>query len=226
MTHVIVQYNPFAALQQGYYDGSMTIDDLKRHGDFAIGAMEAIDGEMVGVDGAMFQIAVDGTLVPTRGDQRLPWAMVTHFQASLKKQQLPPNLTYAALRSVLDALPGASNLYLAFRIDGFATSINARSLPKQQKPYPLLSAVKKTSYDLADVPIVGVGFRSPSYVGDIDPNGCHLHFVTADRQRGGHINDFTLRDGTLRVAFVRKFDLLLPQSAFDGAPAQPSVVGT
>jgi len=62
--------------------------------------------------------------------------------------------------------------------------------------------------------------RSPSYVGAIDPSGYHLHVLTTDHKRGGHLNDVTLRDATVRVAPIRHFDLRLPHDCgFDGAPA-------
>ncbi len=225
MASPLVQYNPFFALQLGYYDGPTTVGELRQHGDFAIGAMNAIDGEMVGADGAFFQIGVDGTLHEASDDRQLPWAMVTRFAPVEEVMRLPENLDYAGLRSLLDGLTRWNNLYLAFRIEGFATTVNARSLPRQTRPYPPLAQVVKTSYELNEVPIVGVGFRSPPYVGTIDPAGYHLHVMTADRARGGHVNDFVLRDGTLRVAPIRDFQLRLPhESGFDGAPA--SVVGT
>ena len=34
-----------------------------------------------------------------------------------------------------------------------------------------------------------LGFRFPAYVEGIEVAGYHLHFVTADRARGGHVLD-------------------------------------
>jgi len=62
-------------LQQGFYDGPTTIRDLKHHGDFGLGAMNAIDGEVVGVDGVFYQIGIDGTLTRAADAACLPWAM-------------------------------------------------------------------------------------------------------------------------------------------------------
>lgn len=224
----IVQFNPFFALQQGFYDGPTTIRDLKHHGDFALGAMNAIDGEMVGVDGEFYQISVDGKLTLQPDDACLPWAMVTRFQPTQEVLHLASGTDYAGLQAVLNQQTRWNNLYLAFRIDGFATKVHARSLPRQTKPYPPLAEVPKTSYELTDVPIIGVGFRSPSYVGGIDPSGYHLHVLTADHERGGHLNDFTLRHATVRVSPIRHLDLQLPPDCgFDGAPApSPSIAGT
>jgi acetolactate decarboxylase len=228
LTHSIVQFNPFYALQQGFYDGSTTLREVRHHGNFGLGAMNAIDGEVVGVDGVFHRIGIDGTLHKVPDDACLPWAMVTDFHPTEEVLHLPPGTDYAGLQAALNGQTRWNNLYLAFRVDGFATRVNARSLPKQTRPYPPLAEVKKTSYELTDVPIIGVGFRSPSYVGAIDPSGYHLHVLTADHRRGGHLNDITLRDATVRVAPIRRFELRLPHDgSFDGAPTPaPSIAGT
>jgi len=38
--------------------------ELKRNGDFGIGTFNALDGEMIGLDGAFYQIKVDGVAYP------------------------------------------------------------------------------------------------------------------------------------------------------------------
>jgi acetolactate decarboxylase len=219
MTASIVQYNPFYALQQGFYDGPTTVRDLKQHGDFGMGAMNGLDGEMVGEGGSFYQIGIDGTLTEAPDDACLPWAMVTRFSPTDEVLHVDPGIDYPGLQALLKRQTRWNNLYLAFRIECFATSVQARSLPKQSKPYPLLANVPRTPYTFTDVPLVGVGFISPSYVGNIDPAGCHLHVMTTDRRRGGHLLDFTLRSGTLRVSPIRRLDLRLPhECGFDGAP--------
>ena len=42
-------------------------------------------------------------------------------------------------------------------------------------------------FDLADVEGTMVGFRFPDYSEGIEVSGYHLHFITADRTRGGHV---------------------------------------
>lgn len=223
----IVQFNPFAALQQGFYDGPTTVRDLKKHGDFGVAAMNAIDGEVIGLDGTFYRIGIDGALSQPSDEACIPWAMVTHFNPTHEVLHLEPGIDYAGLQAVLSEQTHWNNLYLAFRVDGFAKHVDARSLPKQVKPYSPLAEVKKTSYQFENVPIIGVGFRSPSYVGAIDPIGYHLHMMTADHKRGGHLNDFKLRDGTVSVSPIRRFDLRIPhQGGFDGAATPASVVGT
>ena len=49
----------------GVYDGDLTYQELARHGDFGLGTFDALDGEMIALDGAFYQIG------PTAGS--IPW---------------------------------------------------------------------------------------------------------------------------------------------------------
>jgi acetolactate decarboxylase len=223
MSATLTQFNPFAALQQGFYDGTTTIGDLKRAGNFGLGTMDALDGEMVAVDGVFYRVGIDGTLYPQPDDARVPWAMVTPFSAPDKPIQLPPGLDYAGLQKLLAGMKSVTNLYLAFRIEGFATSVTARSVPKQTKPYPPLAFVVEPHYTFTNVAVTGVGLLCPSYADTMDPIGCHIHMATGDRKQGGHVLDWTLKEGTIQIMPIRSFELQLPPSEYDSAP---SVVGT
>ncbi len=50
-----------------------------------------------------------------------------------------------------------------------------------------------------------LGFRFPAYVEGIEVPGYHLHFISADRSRGGHVLDS--RSGALRVQIDPSDDL-------------------
>jgi acetolactate decarboxylase len=57
---VLYQLSSMAALKAGVYDGFRTYADVKQHGDFGIGTFEAINGEMIAVDGTVYQVKTDG----------------------------------------------------------------------------------------------------------------------------------------------------------------------
>ena len=50
-----------------------------------------------------------------------------------------------------------------------------------------------------------VGFRFPDYAEGIEVGGYHLHFITADRRRGGHVLD--ARATAVRIALDPSRDL-------------------
>jgi acetolactate decarboxylase len=79
---------------------------------------------------------------------------------------------------------------------------------------PLVEAARKQSlFELGQCRGTLVGFRMPDFVKGINVPGCHVHFLTADRQGGGHVLDFTLDGGTLEFAVCPQLDLLLPKDA-------------
>jgi acetolactate decarboxylase len=227
MTATLTQYNPFLAIQQGFYDGPTTIADLKSAGDFGLGTMNALDGEMVAIDNVFYRAGVDGTLYPQPDDALVPWAMVTHFAATGAPIKLEPGLNYKGLQKLLQSMTELSNLYVVFRVDGFASTVEARSAARQTKPYPPLDCIVDETYNFTNVGVTGVGIVSPGYVGSMDPLGCHVHMATADRKQGGHLLDWTLSEGTLSLMPVQSYQLQYPQSDFDSAPPPNfSVVGT
>ena len=58
-----------------------------------------------------------------------------------------------------------------------------------------------------------VGFRLPGYVNGINAPGWHLHFVDAERQHGGHVVNFSLRDGELQYCYANDIQIWLPDAA-------------
>jgi acetolactate decarboxylase len=54
-------------------------------------------------------------------------------------------------------------------------------------------------FELADVEGTMLGFRFPTYVEGIEVGGYHLHFISADRSRGGHVLDSRSRGLRVRI---------------------------
>ena len=59
--HTIFQNSLMTALLDGIYDGEMTIGELLGKGNFGLGTFDALDGEMVIIDGVCYQLKHDGT---------------------------------------------------------------------------------------------------------------------------------------------------------------------
>ena len=111
-------------------------------------------------------------------------------------------------------LPPSPNLPYAIRIDGRFTSVKARSIPRQQKPYPPLAAAaeKQAVFELANVKGVIVAFRYPAYLAGVNMPGYHCHFITADRRAGGHLLDCRVEGATVAVDALANFFLRLPDT--------------
>src|SRR5689334_16377932 len=53
---VLFQVSTLDALLQGIYSGSVTVGELKQHGDFGLGTYEGLDGEMIVVNGHYYHM--------------------------------------------------------------------------------------------------------------------------------------------------------------------------
>jgi acetolactate decarboxylase len=209
--HEVFQNSTINALLEGVYDGSMTYGELRRHGDFGLGTFNALDGEMVAVDGEFYQVKADGVAHPVTDGQRTPFATVLFFRPTLRWPLTGP-LDYEHFQTLVDGLMEGPNVFYAVRVDGRFASVTARSVPRQEKPYPPLAEVAKTQlvFHLGDVTGTLAGFRFPDFARGLIVPGFHLHFLTDDRKAGGHVLDMVLMRGELAIDASARFHLELP----------------
>ncbi len=188
--HVLFQASTIGALLHGAYDGDLSFAELARHGDLGLGTLNGLDGEMIAIDGEFLRADVDGAIHPVPAEARTPFAVVTRFEPTIEERIEGP-LSHQELLARLDALLPAGASSCAVRLDGRFELVRARSVPAQQPPYrPLTEVVAEQHvFDLADVAGTMLGFRFPAYAEGIEVGGYHLHFVTDDRSRGGHVLD-------------------------------------
>jgi acetolactate decarboxylase len=209
----IFQFSTLQALLDGIYDGDLTFRELARHGDFGIGTLNGLDGEMIGLDGEFYQIRANGRVYPVTATQKTPFAEVTFFQAD-KTRRLKKTLTYGQLTAYLDGLLPSANLLYALKIEGFFPYVKARSMSRQHRPYPPLLEVARTEsmFEFTGVKGVIVAFHYPRYLAGLNLTGYHCHFITADRQHGGHLLDCRVEQATVAVDIIPNFFLHLPES--------------
>jgi acetolactate decarboxylase len=79
--HRAYQISTSAALVQGVYAGAVSSRTLLANGDFGLGTFEHLDGEMVVLDGSIYQVRGDGSVQRREDDFRVPFAVVCRFQA-------------------------------------------------------------------------------------------------------------------------------------------------
>ena len=76
---VLYQVALIQSLVQGYYDGIITVDELKQHGDTGIGTFEGLNGEMIVLDGTVYQAVADGSITIPADEETVPSGSVTFF---------------------------------------------------------------------------------------------------------------------------------------------------
>jgi acetolactate decarboxylase len=198
--HELFQTSTVQALLAGAFDGDVTLGELLENGDLGLGTFDGLDGELIVLDGEAWKAELDGTLVQPRVSCTSPYAVVVRFTpgepVALSGPFQDPDLELR-LRSRVKAAERPT----AIRVDGRFKAVRVRSVPKQTRPYPSLAAAiaQQQVTDLMDVSGTMVGFRFPDAVDGVEIVGAHLHFVTDDRTRGGHVLSYTLLEGTAHL---------------------------
>jgi acetolactate decarboxylase len=186
--HVLFQASTIAALLDGAYDGDLSFAELAEHGDLGLGTLDGLDGEMIALDGRFYRADVEGSVTEVAAETKTPFAVVADFTPSLDTEIDGP-LAHDDLLAELERLIPADTASCAIRIDGRFELVRARSVPRQSPPYrPLTEVVAEQHvFELANVAGTMLGFRFPDYAEGIEVSGYHLHFISEDRSRGGHV---------------------------------------
>ena len=215
----LYQVSTIDALMQGVYDGVQPIGELKKHGDFGIGTFDALEGEMIVLDGKVYQAKADGRVYTVMDNATTPFATVTHFNRDFSETIGRPMNFSVFSADMSDRLPSQNMIY-AVRMHGTFPQMKVRAIPAQQKPYPTLTDAAKNQsvYTFADSTGTVVGLYTPGFFKGLNVAGYHLHFLSDDRHIGGHILDFTvLANATAEYDITPAFEMSLPTSgAFTG----------
>ena len=214
--NTVTQISTIDAILAGAYDGCTTLRDLSEYGDFGIGTLESLDGEMVLLDGCYYQVKADGTVCRPDRNALTPFASVVFFESE-RMTDLPDRADYDTLKRIIDREAPNMNLFCAVKVTGTFAAVKTRSVPAQHKPYPPLVEVTRhqSVFDLTDVTGTIVGFRLPPYVKGINVPGYHLHFISRNGSMGGHLLDFTLKEGTAHIDTCARFFMILPDGKGD-----------
>ncbi|KAK4652882.1 hypothetical protein QC762_503330 [Podospora pseudocomata] len=211
----VYQYSLISALMDGVASNGIPISDVLRHGDHGLGTFKNMVGEMIVLDGEVYQMKADGSVVHVDPETTItPFATVTRFdptttvKATLKDGKKD-------LQALLDELhPEATNHFLAIRLDGTFERIEFRTAGGQCRPREGMVDVcsRQTTHTFEGERGTVIGFRCPGYVMGINVAGDHLHFISEDRERGGHILGFeTEGEIEVGVAVMSNFRLELPK---------------
>ena len=211
------QISTLDALAQGYFNGLLPVSGVSKYGNFGIGTFDGLDGEMVVLDGKIYQVPVTGVARPADPKWTIPFMAVTFFKPG-PERNLKPGIDMKTFIQETEANLPSRNFFYAVRIDGTFDMVKTRSVAKQTAPYPTLAEAAKTQavFDLSRVQGTVVGFWCPSYVKGINLPGYHLHFITKDRKAGGHILDFTVKNATMKVQQIHDFSMVLPDTSAFG----------
>jgi len=186
--HVLFQASTIGALLDGAYEGDVRFAELAEHGDLGLGTLNGLDGEIIALDGSFFRADVDGAIHGVSPDERTPFAVMFWFSPAVEFE-LAEALDDDAFRSRLDErIPAGANS-CALRIEGEFDLVHLRSVPRQQPPYrPLTEVIEEQQvFDFHNARGTLVGFRFPDFAEGLEVGGYHLHLISDDGSRGGHV---------------------------------------
>ncbi len=211
--NTIFQISTSGALVEGIFSGAISVAELMKHGDFGIGTFEDLDGEMVALDGKFYQARGDGTVTIAAQTAQVPFAVVTNFKPE-QIVKLPPISSLNDLTSHLDQHRNTENLFFAFQIDGTFDYIKWRAARKAQGNETLVETLEKQAeFEFHNVKGTLVGFWTPEYAKSVNFAGYHLHFLTDDRQGGGHLFDCRAKELTVKIEHSADFRMSIPETA-------------
>jgi acetolactate decarboxylase len=190
----------------------MTLGTLKEHGDFGLGTFDALDGEMVALDGEFYQVHSSGKIEKPADSALVPFAVVTNFRPS-HRAAVPAFQSFAALTAALDTLRRSDNLFFAVRLDGTFATMHTRAACKAEEGVSLVDATAhQAEFTIEDATGTIVGFWSPPYARSLNVTGWHLHFLTDDRKGGGHVLECSGRDLEAAVQDLDDVRLAIPET--------------
>ncbi|MBQ7593084.1 MAG: acetolactate decarboxylase [Synergistaceae bacterium] len=202
------------SLMQGEYDGMLSVGDLKTFGDTGIGTFQGVNGELIALDGKIYRAIWDGSVEIAPDDETVPFANVTFFDADVTKE----NVNAASIEELKEILTstaaenGRNQFYMA-KVTGKMSSITVRSELVQEKPYKPLNEALKTDqreFSYEDIDGTVVALYCPDYMDGLNTPGWHLHFISSDGKKGGHVLTLSVKDCKLEMDVISEFAMIIP----------------
>ncbi len=208
------QVSLMQAFMHGEYDGVVSVGDLKAHGDIGLGTFEGVNGEMIVLDGVVYQAASDGSINVMPDNETIPFATITTFDEDGSINNITAK-NFNDLTGQLDKeikKYGVNNMYV-IKIKGDFSKITVRSVEKQEKPYKEftdVAAVDQKVFNHTDQTGTVVAVYFPEYMNELNMHGWHLHFLSDDKTTGGHVLGFENLNGSGQIDEIHEFNMLLP----------------
>lgn len=208
--HAVTQFAVLDALLAGAYESGMPVADVRRRGNFGLGCLDALGGEVIVLDGELFECTTDGSPTRLSDAETLPFVDVCDFPAVVPRAASALDL--AGFTAHVEDLLVSRNLFHAVRWDGVVAEVRTRVTPRQRRPFPPLAEVARHQVETVTAGRRGTlaGFWAPAIYQGITVAGLHLHFLSDDRLIGGHVLDVTVGTGELRLAAFARLHLHLP----------------
>lgn len=217
--NAMYQVSTLQALTLGYIRTVVSVGELLRHGDIGLGTFEDLDGEMIVIDGHCYRAVSDGNAYEADRDCGVPFAVVGQLNGRRSwdwGEVKGMDSLISQLNNKIEEDFGLNSMHI-IRIDGIFDWINARSESPSRKSQhiELKELLGTTQYSFQFEKIEGslIGLYFPNYMDGINLPGWHLHFLSKDRKKGGHVFDVRIRECHVRMDKISRIEIQLPTEA-------------
>ena len=218
MDNKMFQVSTLHALVAGYTRSVVTVQELEEKGNIGLGTFEGVDGEMILLDGICYRARHDGTVVRDTG---VPFASAASVEGGTVFE-LGEVGGIDALKHELtckvDEAYALNSMHVA-TVSGTFESVSARSESAYHADHITLKDMLATTqreftFEKLDGTLVCV--YHPDFMDGINAPGWHVHFLSDDLTRGGHVFDLSLTRGQAVMHKIDRIEIQLPATpAFD-----------
>ncbi|QED36588.1 alpha-acetolactate decarboxylase [Antarcticibacterium arcticum] len=198
---------------KGELQGTVQLDSLPHKENLiAVGPLENLLGEILVIDGKSYisKVVTDSSMqVEENFKVKAPFLVYTRVQ-DWEQSHLPDSIrTIADLESYLDGFTKDLERPFAFKLTGIAKNalIHIQNLPPGTTvSSPQEAHSGQVSYLLTNERFLIGGFFSTSHQGIFTHHDSylHMHLITEDRGKMGHLDELNIQPGTAKLYLARK----------------------
>ncbi|PCR99238.1 acetolactate decarboxylase [Lactococcus fujiensis] len=198
----LFHHNTLASLMSGLYEGTIEIGDLLKNGSFGIGTLAGVDGELIVLDGNAYIAKGNRTVRLVSADEKAPYAAVTTPHVTIQ-QKFDRTISDQTLLEEIEKKLLSRNLFHSVKVHGLFNKMHVRMSPGAKEGEQFVDvAARQPEYTEENISGTIVGYWTPELFHGMSVAGFHLHFISDDRQFGGHIMDFTMANGNLELGKI------------------------
>ncbi len=221
MVNKMYQVSTLQALALGYSRAVITVEQLLEEGNTGLGTFENVNGEMIVMDGHCYRADQEGNVTEAGADMGVPFAAVAKFhgEQQFSLENMPDiEAVKTELTRKIEERFGLNSMQVV-KIEGEFDLVDARSESPYRSHHITLKEVlgmtqKAFKFEKIRGTLVGIYF--PDHMDGINMPGWHLHFLSEDRSKGGHVFDVRVREGAEKVDKISRVEIDLPkEAAFD-----------
>ncbi|KIO75461.1 hypothetical protein TH53_20520 [Pedobacter lusitanus] len=196
----------------GLYDGFYPYKLLKKHGDFGLGAPDKLDGEIMVFQGKVYKTQHTGKTIPVDDQDLTSFSMVNFFHAD-RTLTPPKGLNKTALFHYLDSVLTNVNGMYAIHVKGKFKMVKTRAFPpvKAHQHTPLAEMLNlQQFFNHQDCQGDLIGYRLPYFMDNTNISGYHFHYLSDQKDAGGHIIDLLTDDIVIEINTLDSYTILPP----------------